>query len=314
MTCEICQSEMIRHGKHRNRLQRYRCSRCGKTFTEPHQEPFRIEDHLREDRGLLAMRLLLEGNSVRAAERITGLHRRTILQVLVVAGARCETLLASRIKGLEVEDVQCDEIWGFCRVKGVRATFRVPGFPYVGDAWCFVAVERNTKLVLTFELGKRTETSTGRFMQKLSVATTGRFQLTTDGFVTYPTAVGRNLGGRVDYAQLIKIYAQTREGEARYSPPEVIEAVKKPVWGFPDEARICTSHVERQNLTLRMQVRRLTRLTNAFSKKWENLQAALALHFAWYNFCRVHMTLRATPAVKAGITDHAWDLGELLNG
>jgi IS1 family transposase len=183
----------------------------------------------------------------------------------------------------------------------------------MGDSWCFIAVERRSKLILAFEVGKRTETCTGRFVAKLAAATsTDRFQLSSDGFNCYPTAVGRNLEGRVDYAQVIKEFAQTTEGERRYSPPEVVKITKKPIYGNPDERKICTSHIERQNGTLRQWCKRMTRLTYAFSKKWENHRAALALHFAYYNFCRTHSSIRQTPAMAAGLTDRAWGLAELL--
>ena len=190
------------------------------------------------------------------------------------------------------------------------------GMDDIGDAWVFVAIERNSKLVLAHDLGKRAMGDTIRFMRKLADATNAeqRFQLTSDGFKAYPYAVAEALGDRVDYAQLVKIYTmESREAERRYSPPRMAEAIPTPVYGDPDERKICTSHVERQNLTMRMCMRRLTRLTNAFSKKWENLRAALALHFAWYNFCRKHMSLKsATPAMAAGLTDRVWTLGELL--
>src|SRR5581483_1946227 len=185
-------------------------------------------------------------------------------------------------------------------------------FAYIGDAWTFVAIERHTKLVLAFELGKRTVSSATRFITKLAAATdpNQKFQLTTDGLNAYPLAIGNVLGhegDRVDYAQLIKIYTQdVPEDARRYSPPRLAEAIPTPIYGYPDENRICTSHVERQNLTMRMCIRRLTRLTNAFSKKWENLKAAIALHFAYYNFCRKHRTLKTSPAVSAGLTDHVW--------
>ena len=139
-----------------------------------------------------------------------------------------------------------------------------------------------------------------------------RFQITTDGFQPYVSANATTLSDRCDFAQLIKVYAAPRECEQRYSPADVVEALPKPIMGDPDRAKICTSHVERQNLTIRMQMRRMTRLTNAFSKKWENLWAALCLHFGWYNFCRIHQTLRITPAMAAGLTDHVWELSELL--
>jgi len=208
-----------------------------------------------------------------------------------------------------VRDVQCDEIWGYVGCKEKR---NANGDPMRGDAYCFVAIERNTKLILAWHLGRRTERDTVAFTEKVNDATQGHFQITTDGFRPYVDAVHMSLGTRVDFAQLVKVYASPCDGEQRYSPAEVVDAVPLPRWGQPKLNRICTSHFERQNLSIRMGMRRMTRLTNAFSKKWENLKAAYALWFAFYNFCRVHQTLRVTPAMEAGITNHVWNLGELL--
>jgi IS1 family transposase len=255
------------------------------------------------------IRLFVEGCSVRSIERITGNHRDTILNILVLAGDQCERLLEKKIRNLPVQDVQCDEIWGYVGCKEKRNT---SGDPLRGDAFCFVAIERNTKLVLAWHLGRRTGRHTREFIEKVNEATAGYFQVTTDGFPPYFEAVHTSLGTRVDYAQLIKIYGQEGDDEHRYSPPRVIDAIAKLIWGDPDPARICTSHVERQNLTLRMHIRRLTRLTNAFSKKWHNLKCAFALQFAYYNLCRVHQALRVTPAMEAGITNHVWTLEEVL--
>jgi IS1 family transposase len=183
----------------------------------------------------------------------------------------------------------------------------------IGDAWTFVAFERHSKLVLSWHLGRRTEADTIAFTEKLAHATRGSFQITTDGFKPYQHAVVLSLGAQhVDFAQLVKLYTNTREGEARYSPAECTGAKKVPIYGDPDPAKISTSHVERMNLNIRMGMRRMTRLTNAFSKKWSKLHAMLALYFAHYNFCRVHGSLRVTPAMEAGITDHVWELQELL--
>lgn len=313
MTCHNCRIDAPKHGKHRNGLQRYRCSQCSKTFTEPHEEAFRVENHLNDAQGLLALRVLTEGGSVRSAERISGLHRNTILQLLVIAGERCERLLSDKIRNVPATDVQADEIWGFVGKKERQR--RHDDDSNIGDAWCFVAIERHTKLVLCWHLGKRNEKAAMHLMEKLALATSKeeRFQLTTDGLPAYPYAVGMRLDDRCDYAQLIKIYAQSPEGERRYSPPVVVDTISKSVYGEPDHARICTSHIERHNLSTRMSMRRMTRLTNAFSKKWENLKAAYALWFAFYNFCRKHTALDGkTPSMEAGITDHAWDLKELL--
>ena len=217
------------------------------------------------------------------------------------------------IYNVPVQDVQCDEIWGFAQKKEGHKWPWESGATNIGDAHCFVAIERTNKLVLAWHLGRRTDADTQRFTEKLRVATSGWFQITTDGFQPYRKAVPKSLGVRTDFAQLVKVYATSKEGERRYSPPDVTAAVPQVIHGDPDPDRICTSHVERQNLTIRMSMRRMTRLTNAFSKKWENLKAAYALHFAYYNFCRFHQSLKKqTPAMASGLTDHKWTLAELL--
>jgi IS1 family transposase len=253
--------------------------------------------------------LLVEGCSIRSVQRITGVDQNTIMKILVLAGDRCARLLEDKIRGVAVADLQCDELWGFVGCKEKR---NINGDPRRGDAYCFVALERNSKAILAWHLGRRTERDTLAFTEKVNEATRGQFQITTDGFRAYFDAVHMSLGTRVDYAQLLKIYGSAAEEEHRYSPAEVVDTIARSVWGNPDPDRICTSHVERHNLTMRMQIRRLTRLTNAFSKKWENLKAALALYFAWYNFCRTHRTIRCTPAMEANVTDHIWSISELL--
>ena len=174
-------------------------------------------------------------------------------------------------------------------------------------------IERHSKLVLNFALGKRDQATTDIFIEGLRQATAPKtFQITTDGFVPYKSAIENTLSDRVDFAQLIKVYRASVAGEARYSPAEVVSTEVVPVIGDPNPGRICTSHVERQNLTMRMQIRRFTRLTNGFSRKFENHWAALALYFAFYNFCRIHSSIRVTPAMEAGITEHVWELSELF--
>jgi len=268
-------------------------------------------------KALLCLKLLVEGNSLRSIERITGVTMHTLLDLLLLAGERCERLLKEHIRGVSVRDVQADEIWAFvgCKEKTKHRLQRYGEF--VGDIYTYVAIERNTKLVLTWHLGWRTQEDTVAFIQKLHYATSGSFQLTTDGFQSYPSAIYQNLGERVSYAQVIKSYAaahptQSPEGERRYSPASQVEIIKLRRQGDPNPALISTSHVERQNLTMRMAIRRLTRLTNGFSKKRENLKAALALHFAYYNFCRIHLSLRCTPAMEAGITKNVWAIRDLL--
>jgi transposase-like protein/IS1 family transposase len=308
MTCPTCGEVCNKFGKDRHAYQRYRCRQCGKILTEPHNGHF-AGMYTSPEEAASVLRLMMEGVSVRSIERLAGMHRDTILRVLVHAGAHCERLLQSTIHAVQVQDVQCDELWGFV---GCKEKNNHEGRLDRGDAYCFVAIERHSKLILSWHLGRRTAEDTEAFMEKLNEAMSGRFQLTTDGFAAYPEAVHCNLGTRVDFAQLVKVYAAPRDPDERYSPASVVNAVPVPRWGDPDPQSICTSHVERHNLSMRMQLRRLTRLTNAFSKKWENLKAALAVYFAHYNFLRVHRTLRVTPAMEAGITDHLWGWQELL--
>jgi len=312
MTCHNCQTACKRFGKHRNGLQRFRCRQCKKTFTEDHEKPL-DEMRLSPDRAVTALQLLLEGMSVRSVERVTSIHRDTILKLLVLAGERCQRLMQERIRNIDVRDVQADEIWGYVGKKEGHKWEHEKDTEGLGDAYCFVGIERETKLVLAWHLGKRDALNTDKFVYKLALATgRQRYQLTTDGWKAYIKAVEMFLGGRVHFAQLVKVYGASREGEQRYSPAEVVDAVPMIVSGNPDRDKICTSHIERQNLSIRMGMRRLTRLTNGFSKKWENLEAAYAVWFAYYNFCRKHQTLRVTPAMGQGLTDHQWTVAELV--
>ncbi|NJL27372.1 MAG: IS1 family transposase [Thermoanaerobaculia bacterium] len=316
VTCPICGStSVVRWGKDRHGAQRFLCrSEKPHTFVTVKPEPGPLGTmRLPVEKATVVLSLLVEGSSIRSAERVTGVHRDTICRLLSVVGPKCQVLLDRMVQGVKVSDVQADEIWGFVQKK--EATKRRTGDldPETGDAWTFVAIERESKLVLAHHLGQRTSLDADTFIEKLDRATTGRFQLTTDGLSAYPEAVSYHLGHRTDYAQLIKTYGTDQsEPERRYSPATIIGTEKRPVHGEPDEFKICTSHVERQNLTMRMQMRRLTRLTNGFSKKWANLQAALALHFAHYNLCRVHRTIRCTPAMAAGVTSTIWKMGDLL--
>jgi transposase-like protein/IS1 family transposase len=312
MTCHSCKAACKHFGRHRNGLQRFRCNQCNKTYTEEHERPL---DAMRIplDRALNALQLLLEGMSIRSVERVTDIHRDTILRLLILASERCQRLMDEKIRGLHVRDVEVDEIWGYVFKKEAHKWKHEEGNQEIGDAYCFVAMERSSKLVLTHYLGKRTAESTDRFISRLALATSKiKYQLTSDGFGPYKPAVKSFLSKRVHFAQLVKVYASSTDGEQRYSPAEVVDAVPEVVMGNPDPDFICTSHIERQNLSIRMGMRRMTRLTNGFSKKWENLQAAYSLWFAYYNFCRKHQTLRVTPAMEIGLTDHVWSIGELL--
>jgi IS1 family transposase len=269
--------------------------------------------YLPEDKALLCLQLLLEGSSLRSIQRITGVHKNTVMALMLVAGERCERLLERRIKGVPVKDVEADEIWAFVKMKKHTRLRKGISDPHVGDAYTFVGIERNTKLVLAWHMGDRDTANTEAFTEKLNHAISGEFQITTDGLNTYPDAISYSLGTRVTYAQLIKVYGKLDvEGERKYSPPEVVETTTKVIIGHPDPRRICTSIVERGNLSIRTSVRRLTRLTNGFSKKWENLRAMMALYFAYYNFCRIHSSIRCTPAMESDLTGHVWSIRELL--
>ncbi len=313
MNCQQCQVECRSFGKHRNGLKRFRCPQCGKTYTEQHARLFGSMT-IPEDKALLAIQLLIEGTSIRSTERITKLHRDTILRLLVLAGERCIALMESKMQNLKCERIQSDEIWTYCQKKQRRVT--VEDSPEVGDAWVFVAIDAQTKLIPAYTVGKRDRKTTYEFLTGLRdrLADEHRFQITTDGFHFYRKGVEDVFAGQADFAQLIKLYGDYGQHDAagRYSPSPMIETIIKIRDGRPDMRHISTSYIERQNMTIRQSIRRFTRLTNAFSKKLDNLKAACALHFAYYNFCRIHQTLRVTPAMEAGLTDHIWDIKKLI--
>ena len=320
MLCQTCQTEGRKFGKDRKGNQRFQCPTCKATFTDIPSRPLG-DMRLSLDKAEFCLKLLVEGNSVRATSRISGVAKRTILDLLLHVGEGCETLLEGRIHHMPVADVQVDEVWGFVAMKEKTRTRKNPQASEIGDAYTFTAIERETKLVLAWHLGRREMGDTYEFCAKLAKATSGRFQITTDGFKPYRAGVPGFIPA-ADFATLIKTYAT--KDDHKYSPGEVNGTIKVPCCGNPDEDKICTSHVERHNLTIRMTNRRMTRLTNAFSKKWENHQASLALTLAYYNFCRPHQTLTeatreegkravpTTPAMQAGLEDHPWTLKELI--
>jgi IS1 family transposase/transposase-like protein len=314
MNCSTCTIECSKFGKHRNGLRRFRCPRCGKTYTEEHT---RLFDPMivPEDKALLAIQLLLEGSSVRTTERVTQLHRDTILKLLVIAGERCMNLMDEKMRGLRCERIQGDELW--CFVGKKQRNVGVEDSPELGDAWVFVALDADSKLIPAYTVGKRTRETTYSFLNSLKsrIAEEHRFQLTTDGFHFYRKGVEDVFAGQADFAQLIKIFGDHGQHEAagRYSPAAMTQTIIKIRDGRPTRRHISTSYVERSNLSIRMALRRFTRLTNAYSKKLDNLKAACALYFAYYNFCRVHSSIRVSPAVEAGITDRIWTLRELLS-
>jgi IS1 family transposase len=266
---------------------------------------------LKADRQIAVLSALVEGNSIRSVERMTGIHRDTIMRLMVKTGFRCLTLLDEKIKDLTVKQVQVDEVWSYVGKKEKHVKSDDNALE-VGDQYIFVAIDAETKLIPSFVVGKRTGQLALQLMRDLQWRVNNRFQLTTDGFRPYIDAVERTWGPDIDYSQLVKVYSGDESARERYSPSEIAGAFPTPIQGHPDRRLISTSHVERQNLTMRMQMRRLTRLTNGFSKKLANLKAAVALHIAHYNFLRLHGTLKTTPAMAAGVTGHIWTWEELL--
>ena len=255
---------------------------------------------------------LVEGNSIRSINRMTDVDRNTINSLLLRTGDRCAEIMDSTMRNLRCQYIQADEIWTYVGKKDRHV--RKGDSLEVGSQWVFVAMDAETKLVPVYTVGKRNEETTWYFVNELAERISTRIQLTTDGYVFYRRHVEEAFGSEIDFAQLIKLYGQygQHDADAKYSPSPIVEVISKVRSGDPDPKRMCTSHIERQNLTMRMQMRRFTRLTNAFSKKLVNLKAACALHFAHYNFCRVHSSLRVTPAMAAGVTSTIWKLEQLI--
>jgi len=254
---------------------------------------------------------LVEGCSIRSTERLTGVHRDTITKLVVRVGRACERLMREEIRHVRCHYLQLDEVWAYVGKKRnhVRPT---DDASQVGDFWTWVAIDQDTKLVPHHHVGKRNEDDAVAFASELRRRVEGRVQITTDKLAAYRWALGTSFGDDVAYARIVKQYAVEPASDGRYSPARCVGIQKEVVWGEPDPMRISTSHVERNHLTMRMQMRRLTRLTNGFSKKAENLKAAVALHFAHYNFVRNHSTIGTTPAVAAGVATRAMRISELV--
>lgn len=254
----------------------------------------------------------MEGNSLRATARICDVAFNTVLKFVPEIGKACAEYQNKAFRNLTCKRLQCDEIWSFCYAKAKNVPEDKRGQFGYGDIWTWVAIDADTKLVPSFLVGNRDAQTAKVFMDDLASRMANRVQLTTDGHSVYLQAVEGAVGWEVDYAMLIKMYESSQE-ETRYSPAECISQKKKPISGSPDMNHVSTSYVERQNLTMRMSMRRFTRLTNGFSKKVENHAYHIALHYMHYNFCRIHKTLRVTPAMAAGITDHVWDTEDIIS-
>ncbi len=256
---------------------------------------------------------LVEGDSIRATVRMTGVSKNTIAKLLVALGAACSDYLNEHLVNLPCKRVQCDEIWSFVASKEKNATPAIQKRGgWAGDVWTWVAMDADTKLICSWMVGTRDPITARNFIDDLAHRLTSRIQLTTDGLAIYVKAVEQAFGEEIDYAMLVKVYGGASEAQKRYSPAECIGCQKKTISGKPDAKHINTSYIERQNLTMRMSIRRFTRLTNAFSKKLENHVAAIALHYMHYNFVRIHQTLRITPAMAAGVTNRLWSIGDLV--
>jgi IS1 family transposase len=255
---------------------------------------------------------LVEGNSIRSISRMTNVDRNTINSLLLRTGERCAVLLNDRMRHLPCRRLQCDEIWTYVGKKARHVRQDDPA--EFGDQWVYIALDADSKLIPAYFVGKRSSENTQAFMRDVYQRIGDhKIQLTTDAYIFYTKAVEQSFGGDADYAQLKKLYGDYgQHGNERYSPSPILEVISRTISGVPDPAHVSTSYVERQNLTIRMQMRRFTRLTNAFSKKLANLKAACALHFAHYNFVRVHSSLRVTPAMAAGISNEIWPLDRLL--
>lgn len=257
--------------------------------------------------------LLVEGNSLRATARICDVSRNTVDKLLVEVGKACMQFHDEKVINVKSKRCQCDEIWSFCGAKEKNASDEMKEKGW-GDVWTWTALDADSKLIVSWYVGDRTANSANIFMQEVAGRLSNRVQLTTDGHKPYLDAVEDAFNGQVDFATLIKIYG-TSEGsgsEKRYSPAECIGAEKKKILGNPDPKHVSTSYVERQNLTMRMHMRRFTRLTNGFSKKIENHCYAIALHFVYYNFCKIHKTLRTTPAMEAGLTKDLMEISDIV--
>ena len=259
--------------------------------------------------------MLCEGSSMRSISRVADVSINTVAKLLVDAGEACARHHFETVKGVKAKRVQCDEIWSFCAAKQKNVPSMKAPVPFAGDVWTWTALDSDTKLIISFMVGGREAETANMFMDDLVSRIDGRMQLTTDGLKTYLDAVAGAFGeGGVDYAMLVKLYGEAPGvgNERRYSPAVCVGAQKRRIAGDPDKAHVSTSHVERANLTMRMSMRRFTRLTSAFSKKIDAHIHALCLYFVFYNFARVHKTLRMSPAMAAGLTDRLWSVEDIV--
>lgn len=268
------------------------------------------------ERRIAVVAALTEGNSIRSTVRLTGVAKNTITKLLAELGQACAQYMDRTLRNLTCKRVQCDEIWSFVYAKQKHVPEHLKGIYGFGDVWTWIAMDADTKLVLSYLVGTRGPYNCYEFMKDVASRLASRIQLTTDGLYWYVDAVDHAFGIDIDYGMIQKRYAGGIAGQAtaavRYSPAKFVSATKEVIRGNPDKRHVSTSYIERQNLTMRMSMRRFTRLTNGFSKKVENHTAMIAIFYLHYNFCRIHQTLRVTPAMAAGVSDHVWELSELV--
>jgi IS1 family transposase len=268
---------------------------------------------LSKDKQCVLIGALAEGNSIRSIERMSGVHRDTIMRLGVRVGEQCRQILDAKMRGLNCSRIEVDEIWGFVGKKQVH-TSKADRRTGLGDVWTFLSIDPLTKVMPSFLVGKRDHYHATAFMEDLAGRLKNRIQLSSDAMTAYADAVERAFGAEIDYAQIVKEYASpAREDQRKYSPAELVAVYKSAVTGNPNPSKVCTSYIERANLTVRTHCKRLARLTLAFSKKLENFKAAMALHLAYYNFVKTHGSLRCTPAMEAGIEKSAWTVSDLVN-
>ena len=313
MIVAVCQHENRRtNGKTKAGATRYRCKDCGKSWTDSTATLGGMRTGL--DKAAQVIEMLCEGVSVRATARMTQTDLKTILDLLVFVGERCEAYMTENISGVFVGDTQVDEIWQyvFCKRSTAKREKYVGG---CGDSFCFTAIDRNTKLLVAWHLGRRTEQHCAQFIAKLEARTSGHFHISTDGFKSYPTTIKKYLGHRVDHGVMLKIFGRAIDDPHRhYSPPRIVGAARTPMHGTAyQQDQICTSHVERMNGSIRKFCKRMARLTYCFSKRWTNHRAALAVFFCHYNYCRKHRSLKGmTPAMAHGLATEVWSVRQMI--
>jgi len=308
-----CKENSKKHGKDKNGNQRYRCKNCGKSWIDQESKPL---VNLRTDlkTAEFVLKCLLEGMSIRATVRLTDVSKNAIQRIIQVAGIRCKEFMEKVVVDQPVKDVECDEIWNFIGCKERHIKEKGISDIGIGDCYNYYGMERHTKFILAWECGKRSSDTTEAFVEKLGRACSrsGRYQVSTDGYGPYGTTVWRHMSPESSHGMIVKMFQSTGKG-GRYSPGTITAIKKMNIYGNVDESRTSTSIIERANVTLRMQVRRMTRLTNAHSKKWENHESMMAIYFAWYNWCRKHETLKGdTPAMAQGLAPKHWTISELL--